>query len=195
MREKDSEASPGSCIKPARDSRVDGMGDLGILRSTAVFSPTMNQSERLQRFDRFYEVVHRRIIREIIRPNPQSKALDAGCGAGGMTTLLAAALERGVVVGLDTNSQHLLTTRQEVQRLGALDRVALLIGDVENLQFLAGEFDLIWCSRVIHHHLPNPQRALSEMYRVLKPGGILFLRENSNSDLAVSIPSLRIDVE
>src|SRR5262249_33551620 len=86
-------------------------------------------------------------------------------------------------------------TRRQVQRVGASDRVTLLIGDVENLQFLAGEFDLIWCSRVIHHHLPNPQRALSEMYRVLKPGGTLFLRENSNSDLAVSVPSLRIDLE
>src|SRR5262249_45865702 len=107
----------------------DGMSDLGILGSTAVFSATMDQRERLHRFDRFYEAVNRKIISDVICPNPQSKALDVGCGAGGMTALLAAALDRGVVVGLDTNTQNLLATRREVQRAGASGRVALLIGD------------------------------------------------------------------
>jgi ubiquinone/menaquinone biosynthesis C-methylase UbiE len=155
----------------------------------------MDQSERLRTFDRFYEHVHQNIVRQVIRPKPESKALDAGCGAGGMTVLLAGALERGVVVAMDTNPQHLATTREQTDGIGASHRVQFLVGDVEKLQFLGGDFDFIWCSRVIHHHLPNPQPALSEMYRVLKPGGRLFLRENSNADLAVSIPALRLDAE
>jgi ubiquinone/menaquinone biosynthesis C-methylase UbiE len=155
----------------------------------------MNLIERLRNFDRFYERVHREIAGRVIAPRPDSKALDVGCGAGGMTALLAAVIERGCVVALDPNPACLQATRERIEEAGALNRVLTLIGDVEKLQLLGGEFDFIWCSRVIHHHLPDPQPALSEMYRVLRPHGHLFLRENSNADFAVSIPALRLDLE
>jgi SAM-dependent methyltransferase len=65
-------------------------------------------------------------------------------------------------------------------------------GDIEALPFPDAAFDLVWCSRVIHHHLPEPDAALTELLRVLSPGGRLALREDggrrwgfSSKDLAI----------
>src|SRR5262245_28324716 len=124
----------------------------------------MNTIQRLEAFDEFYEKVHRRIITEVMKPAADAKILDVGCGAGGMSILLAQTLTTGVVVALDSNKQHLQTTRARAQQAGCGQRMVCAGGDVEKLQFLAGEFDLVWCSRVIHHHLPDPHAALSELY-------------------------------
>src|SRR4030095_14363454 len=138
---------------------------------------------RLETFDLFFEEVHRRILKTVIQPSSDMKALDVGCGAGGMSILLAQALSAGIVVALDPDGHHLRDTRLLARRNNCEQRTVCSLGDVEKLQFIAGEFDLVWCSRVIHHHLPDPQLALSEMYRVLKPRGRLFLRENSATGL------------
>src|SRR5690242_19864640 len=125
----------------------------------------MNSVPRLLAFDTFFEEVHRRIISDVIHPSSGTKALDVGCGAGGMSVLLATAISNGVVVALDPKLEHLRCTRDQSVLAHAGERLVSLLGDVEKLQFPGGEFDLVWCSRVIHHHLPDPQPALSEMYR------------------------------
>src|SRR5215510_15439348 len=142
--------------------------------------------QRLQAFEAFYEPTHRRMLVEVINPKPDAKILDVGCGAGGMSILMAQALTGGTLVALDSNAQHLQTARVLAQQTGCAQRMVFALGDVEKLNFMAGEFDLAWCSRVIHHHLTDPYVALSELYRVLRPGGRLFLRENANVDLRVA---------
>jgi ubiquinone/menaquinone biosynthesis C-methylase UbiE len=147
--------------------------------------------ERLRAFDAFYEFTHRRIVVEVMNPKADAKILDVGCGAGGMSVLICEALTNGILVALDSNAQHLQTTRTCAQQAGCAQRMVCALGDAEKLNFLASEFDVAWCSRVIHHHLTDPYVALSELYRVLRPGGRLLLRENANTDLrvAVSVPT------
>jgi SAM-dependent methyltransferase len=48
-------------------------------------------------------------------------------------------------------------------------------GSAEELPFADNDFDAIWSITVLEH-IPNPERALNEMRRVLKPGGMLFLK-------------------
>ena len=141
--------------------------------------------ERLRAFDAFYEPTHRRIVVEVMNPKADAKVLDAGCGTGGMSILICEALTNGTLVALDSNAQHLQTTRTRAQQAGCAQRTVCALGDIEKLNFLASEFDVAWCSRVIHHHLTDPYVALSELYRVLRPAGRLFLRENANTDLRV----------
>jgi len=150
-------------------------------------------TERLKAFDGFFTEVHRRIVRDVIQPSPEMKALDVGCGAGGVCVLLAQALTAGVVVALDPEGNQLRQTRKAAREANCAQRIVCSFGDVEKLHFPAGEFDVVWCSRVIHHHLPDPQPALSEMYRVLKPGGRLFLRENAVNDLRAVTPIKETD--
>jgi ubiquinone/menaquinone biosynthesis C-methylase UbiE len=150
---------------------------------------------RLEAFDLFFGEVHRLILKTVIQPSSDMKALDVGCGAGGVSILLAQALTTGMVVALDPDGHHLRNTRSLARGSNCAQRIVCSLGDVEKLHFVAGEFDLVWCSRVIHHHLPDPQLALSEMYRVLKPGGRLVLRENSGIDLRAVTPVQEADGE
>ena len=56
-------------------------------------------------------------------------------------------------------------------RRGAGVRV---IGDAQALGLASGTFDIVLCTEVLEH-LPEPQQAIDEMFRVLKPGGTLLL--------------------
>jgi len=150
--------------------------------------------ERLELFDRFYSRVHQRMI-SALDIEPHFKALDAGCGAGGFTALLAKAASAGATVALDAALEHLARARDVAGRAGASQRVVFSVGDIENLQFLAGEFDIVWCSRVLHHNLPRPSPALNELYRVLKPGGRVVVRESGRRRMSFSIPELGITGE
>ncbi len=90
------------------------------------------------------------------------RLLDVCTGPG---MLAGAALERGAdVVGLDFSNKVLAIARRNVP--GA----EFQQGDAQALPFEAKSFDAVVCGYGIIH-VPEPQKALSEMHRVLKPGG------------------------
>ena len=97
--------------------------------------------------------------------------LDIGCGTGYALNWLRRryAVERAYGVDLSPHAAALW-------RLGDIDTVALASGD--RLPFGAREFDLLTCFDVIYQlDDEGARRAVSEMHRVLKPGGVLFIRE------------------
>lgn len=90
------------------------------------------------------------------------RVLDVATGPGYVAELAAA---RGAsVVGLDIAEGMLAEARR---RLPALEFV---VGDAERLPFGEGEFDAVVGSFVVNH-LPDPERALAEAVRVVRPGG------------------------
>jgi SAM-dependent methyltransferase len=95
--------------------------------------------------------------------------LDAGCGVGwGSAVLSEAGAER--VVGIDVNPEALASARE---RTG--DRAATFVqGDLQELPFADGSFDLIVCFEAIEH-VQDPERALDAIRRVLAPGGLLVI--------------------
>ncbi|MBR0714548.1 class I SAM-dependent methyltransferase [Bradyrhizobium liaoningense] len=94
--------------------------------------------------------------------------LDVGCGTG-VTTVTAA--RRGAKVrGLDL-SPVLLERARENAALAKLD-IDFREGDAEDLPYGNGEFDTV-ISQFGHMFAPRPEVAVSEMLRVLKPGGII----------------------
>src|SRR5262245_56847859 len=103
----------------------------------------MNVLHRLGVFDLFFAYVHRAVVRNVIQPSPAMKALDVGCGAGGISVLLAESITDGVVVALDPEGQYLRHTRKLARQAGFGQRLVCSLGDVEKLQFVASEFDLI----------------------------------------------------
>jgi len=52
-----------------------------------------------------------------------------------------------------------------------------VVGDAEDIPFKDGTFDICLCIAAIHHFHRQPERFLQEMYRVLRPGGILYIFE------------------
>lgn len=99
---------------------------------------------------------------------PGVRVLDVGCGGGFVCEFLA---KRGAeVTGLDP-SRGLLSIARDHARDAALD-IRYVEGAAERLPFGEGEFDAVVCVDVLEHvdHVPT---ALSEIARVLRPGGRL----------------------
>jgi SAM-dependent methyltransferase len=97
-------------------------------------------------------------------------ALDVGCGTGRWVRRLE---EHGLsVVGIDQSSEMLYLARKR----GTLS--PMVSGEVQKLPFRDESFEYVSAVTVIQHIPPQDQvRALSEMVRVLRPGGYLFLIE------------------
>ena len=97
--------------------------------------------------------------------------LDAGCGGGGVAVSFAE--ESKFAVGLDivnrfTDAGVLLAKEHDVAN------VAFVQGDGISLPFQDGYFDVVLSHSVIEH-VESPETYLSECFRVLRPGGVLFL--------------------
>jgi SAM-dependent methyltransferase len=99
-----------------------------------------------------------------------ARVLDVGSGTGRWVRRLE---ERGLsVVGMDQSSEMLFLARNR----GTLS--PLVSGEGQNLPFRDESFECVSAVTVIQHIPPQEQiRALSEMVRVLRPGGYLFLIE------------------
>jgi ubiquinone/menaquinone biosynthesis C-methylase UbiE len=94
------------------------------------------------------------------------KALDVGCGTGAVARVMARMAGAERVVGVDQSPSRLGMAREL-----AAD-VTFLEGDATALPLPDDEFDFSW-SRFLFEYLPEPERALTEMIRVTKPGGIV----------------------
>jgi SAM-dependent methyltransferase len=107
---------------------------------------------------------------------PGQHVLDIGCGSG-RHTCEAYRLEGIIAVGADLNPEDLQQARQ---RLEFHDRLGehgggdwyLSAADVSRLPFSDAFFQAVICSEVMEH-IPDHDRALDELVRVLKPGGHL----------------------
>ncbi len=96
------------------------------------------------------------------------RVLDAGCGTGGTTIHLR---RFGEVVGVDLMWEALLPTRER----GLGGRLAR--ASVERLPFASASFDVVTSFEVLYHlQVGDDRRALAELRRVLRPGGLLLLR-------------------
>jgi SAM-dependent methyltransferase len=94
--------------------------------------------------------------------------LDAGCGLGYGTRILADAGARRVV-GVDSAAAVL-----EASPAAGHPAIELEVGDVMNLAFPPHSFDLVVCFEVLEH-VAAPERLLDELARVLATGGLLAL--------------------
>lgn len=102
---------------------------------------------------------------------PMAKALDFGCGAGGLTCRIAARVREAI--GIDIERAKLEHARSQSQRLG-LGNVTFLEYDGSRLPFDDASVDIVFCVDVIEH-LPSPEAFVAEWARCLKPGGLLLL--------------------
>jgi ubiquinone/menaquinone biosynthesis C-methylase UbiE len=112
--------------------------------------------------------VRRSRVLELL-PEKLGRVLDIGCGPGVMTEVV---LERGgVFEGLDLSPEMV---REGKEKFGHLDGVHFAEGNIEALDADNNSYDQLICMAVIEY-LKTPDKALSEIARVLKPGGIAII--------------------
>ena len=100
------------------------------------------------------------------------KVLEIGCGAGRCTVALA---QRGYLIhAMDTVEGMLNSTQEHASEAGVSSSITTSLGDAHNLAFPDGSFGLVLAIGVIPY-LQFPQKGLSEMARVLRPGGFVLV--------------------
>lgn len=115
------------------------------------------------------------LLQEVIRAlhlAPGSRGLDAGCGIGLQTELLADAVGRaGRVTGIDHQPELLHHAGTENLRAGRADRITLSAGDIGTLPFGDASFDWVWSADCIGYPAGELVPLLQEVARVVRPGG------------------------
>lgn len=112
----------------------------------------------------------------LLRLEAGMRVLDAGCGVGvDLPTLGNLVGRRGRVVGLERDAELVSKARKDMDVRRATN-VTVLQGDAEHMTFPDAYFDRVRADRAVQH-FHNPSGALAEMWRVLRPGGVLTLVE------------------
>ena len=122
------------------------------------------------------ESLSKLILRETTIPeNPT--CLDIGSGTGITSFLLSEKTQnKGTIKGIDISPSMIKVAKRNAIERG-YKNIDFQFGDAEELDFPNDFFDLV-ISNMTFHHIPDKNKALKEMYRVLKPGGQLALHFN-----------------
>ncbi|MEV8225444.1 methyltransferase domain-containing protein [Streptomyces sp. NPDC079167] len=107
---------------------------------------------------------------------PGQAVLDVGCGPGTITADIASLVAPGRVTAVDTSSDVLERAALNAAERG-VDNVDFTTADVHALDFPDDSFDVVHAHQVLQH-VSDPVRALSEMRRVCRPGGIVAARDS-----------------
>jgi len=119
----------------------------------------------------------------------RGRVLDIGTGPGDVPLMLCDRLPDCHVVGVDLSKQMLKIARAKLRDSPHDDRVLLLLADAKDLPFEDDSFDAV-CSNTILHHIPDPRPFLREAARVLRPAGVLLIRDLFRPDDHATIDKL-----
>jgi ubiquinone/menaquinone biosynthesis C-methylase UbiE len=108
---------------------------------------------------------------------PTDKILDIGCGPGSITLDLANHVPEGSTIGIDIESaRSALEDAGKRAEAEGKKNAKFAVGDVFNLHFDDGTFDVVHAHQVVQH-VPHPEAALKEMRRVCRVGGFIAFRD------------------
>lgn len=127
----------------------------------------------------------RESLRRFLHLSGEERVVDVGTGAGAVAVALAQFVRR--VVGVDAVPELLEQARRRAE---GLENVEFVEGDATALGFAPGSFDLATCVRVLHH-VRRPELVASELTRVVRPGGRVFIVDQ----LAPGDPLLAIETD
>ena len=107
-----------------------------------------------------------------------SRVLEAGCGVGAQTVILAANSPDAFFTSIDVSPASVTQARQAVADRGLVN-VTLQQADIFDLPFAPASFDHLFVCFVLEH-LENPVRALQVLQQVVKPGGTVTVIEGDH---------------
>jgi len=109
---------------------------------------------------------------------PGSNILEAGCGVGAQTLLLAGNSPHAQFVSIDISPESLAQAQERVLREG-FTNVTFRQADICILPFRAGTFDHVFVCFTLEH-IPDPLLALGNLKKVLRPGGTITVIEGDH---------------
>lgn len=105
--------------------------------------------------------------------------LDAGCGTGGFLSVIAELVgPQGQVCAVDTAPEHINLIRARAESGEFACPIDAGLSDIRTLSFADGRFDAIWNANVAQYLTEEElHEALTEFRRVLKPGGVMAIKD------------------
>ena len=106
---------------------------------------------------------------QLLNLGPNMKILDAGCGSGAITRLMAKAVYPETVVGMDIDPVFIEKARKTAES-ESIENIRFDLGNIDAMDYDDDSFDLSYC-RLVLMHVNDPVRSVSEMKRVTRKGG------------------------
>ncbi len=138
---------------------------LSLLERLYVNSPVRN---RLQRPLEFH------LFQRLASLPPQADVLEIGCGNGGGLAWLARHAQPASLTGLDLDPRQIAAAEHTLAHLTPPAR--LLVGSAESIPLPANSFHLALSAGCLHH-VPKWRTAVTEIHRLLRPGGLFYALE------------------
>ncbi len=138
----------------------------------------LNWAERLVVNNPVRVLIQRLIIRWIRSQGvvaARARVLEVGCGRGAGACLILREFQPVLLHALDLDHRMIQQAAAYI-RPPQQERISLLVGDTLNLPYRSRALDAVFGFGVLHH-LPDWRGGLTEIARVLKPGGTYFLEE------------------
>jgi ArsR family transcriptional regulator len=110
-------------------------------------------------------------LRQMVGERPVNDFLDLGTGTGRLLQLFEGIYRHGT--GVDASREMLSVARANLERSG-ISKATIRLGDILNLPLEGGQYDLVSVHQVLHY-LENPEIAVDEAARMLRPGGRLLI--------------------
>lgn len=110
----------------------------------------------------------------LLNIQPEDQILELGFGAGRAIELVAAQIPNGQVSGIDISQAMVHAASRRNARAIKNGQVSLCQGDLTNLPFPDEQFNKVFSIQTLYFW-PEPQHALAEIFRVLKPNGTLVI--------------------
>ena len=129
------------------------------------------------------EIRHEELISAVLEmstPHSGKNILDMGCGTGGMPHYIH---DMNYIIGTDISD---VAIKQAKETFKDNPQKMFKQMDAQNLTFRNEEFDIVFAKEVIEH-LPDVQKAIKEIYRVLKPGGLFVLTSPNRGSLHLQV--------
>jgi ubiquinone/menaquinone biosynthesis C-methylase UbiE len=167
------QASPTpTAAAPGRESTPNANHRVGVVHYRGRFGQRMNAWRKRTPLNPYWlDWKHLRDSVEAMVPHARGNLLDVGVSEGPYRELYAPHVDQ--YVGLEY-PQAILDKQPDMWKIDNLKRLVQVFGDGARLPVLDGSIDTVLSTEVLEH-VPDPRSLVTEMARVLKPGGHLLL--------------------
>ena len=114
----------------------------------------------------------------MLKPYANTHILDVATGTADLAIEAAEVLQPKTVIGMDISANMLKIGDKKIEKKELEKIITLETGDSENLRFDTNQFDTVTAAFGVRN-FENLEKGLGEMYRVLKPGGVMMILEFS----------------
>ncbi|TWC84035.1 ArsR family transcriptional regulator [Rhizobium sp. SJZ105] len=163
-------ASPSDAVLQRDNERLATVKRVRAERAQDYFSRNASAWDELRRLHVSDEAVEGALLK-LVGTTPIDSLLDLGTGTGRILQLLSGIYRRAI--GVDASRDMLSVARSNLDKAGVVN-ASVRHGDILNLPLEGQDFDLIVIHQVLHF-LDQPEIALSEAARMLRPGGRLIV--------------------